>query len=131
MSWITPVYDRTTAVQYTSTDLNRVGEDVAYLANLFNTYGYSVAVTPKTDWSKDSIPNMMQATAYLANVQTLINAFYTLPSTPSLPSSMSKLNYSKANDIEKILFDLKCLLENMISEFKCAGTFYAGQEIIL
>ena len=64
---------------------------------------------------------------YLSNIQELINAFYLKLDSPSLPNDMNLLTIEEANAIEKILYDLKKLIENMVSEFKFCNEFFSGE----
>ena len=73
------------------------------------------------------MPLMSLLETYLANVQALINVYYTMPSTPALPASMNGLFWYDANNIEQILLDMNTLLENMIAQFKFSDTFYSGE----
>ena len=41
---------------YNATDLNRVGEAIEYIADLFGGFGFPMAITPKTDWAIKDIP---------------------------------------------------------------------------
>jgi hypothetical protein len=112
---------------YNYTDLNRVGRSVKYLADWFNLYRYTTDLDIKTDWLENDIPTLSIMETYLANVQTLIDIFCVMQTTPELPGSIKFLNYSGANDIEKVLFDLKFLLENMIASFNYANEIYSGE----
>lgn len=121
------VTKKTAKGQYNITDLNRVGRSVKYLSDWFNYYGYTVNLTIKTDWTKWDFPTLELMTTYLNNIQSLIDVFTVMTTTPSLPSSMKNLTYIGANNIEKILYDLKYLVENMIANFDFSGELYAGE----
>ena len=56
--------------------------------------------------------------------QTIKNAFY---AATNIPSSLSNIDYQKANDIEKILDEINANLENMIAIFMYSGEIYAGE----
>jgi len=113
---------------YRISDLNRVNECVAYLANAFNTAGYHVITVPKTDWTNADIPRRADMVTYLENVQKLVDAFYTYATTPDLPDSIRFLNYQGANNIEQVLSDLKTLLDGMIAQYRYSGDIYAGED---
>ena len=113
---------------YTISDINRVEASVEYLASTFETYGYSVNVEVKTNWSKTDIPTVAEMARYLANVQALVDGYYILPNTPSLPITMDDLNWQGANNIEQVLSDINQLVENMVAEYKYSGTFMCGEE---
>lgn len=122
------VINQTAKGFYTHEDLNRVERSVEWLADQFNLYGYAAAVEIKTDWTLEDIPIKSQMQRYLDNIQDLIDAYYTLTTTPELPESMDFLTWAKANDIEKILLDMKTLLGNMLAAFRYCGEIFAGEE---
>lgn len=126
MAWITPFTDRTSAVQYTYTDLNRVGNDLQYLADLLNSYGYSVTVLTKTDYAvgeKTNTATLM--TRYITDLNAIKTVFY---GTQSLPSSMNNINYVDANNIEKLLVEINTYITNMTAAFwHCGMLNSAGQ----
>lgn len=132
--WQVPIYDRTAAdVQdgtakgyYTRADINRVGHNVEHFAALLNLYGYHVTVIPKTDWAKTDFPVQAAMVTYLSNVQAMIDAYVTLTTTPALPVGMDLLTWAKANNIEKILLDMKALLESMLEMFLRSGIAVCG-----
>lgn len=126
MSWITPVTSRTSAVQYTQDDLNRVGEDVQYLADLLSGYGYSVSVTAKTDWAVGGRPRAAQWAQYIANVQALVDSYYAFVDTPTLPAAADRLTYAEANAIERILADIDALIGWMQRSYRKSGVLKCG-----
>lgn len=112
---------------YNATDLNRVEIAVKVISDLLNLYGYSHAIVTKTDWTKSDIMQYGDTVRYLGNVDTVRSVFCTYPDTPDLPDSMSKLGYIKANNIEKILYDIYELIGKMEQSFYYSGEFYAGE----
>lgn len=87
---------------YNYTDLNRVGEAVAYIANIMNQSRHSVSVTAKSDWTVRDIPTLTQMTAFLNDLR-LLKANST--ATTTVPSSMDRLTYQRANQIEQLLIE--------------------------
>jgi hypothetical protein len=58
---------------YNYTDMNRVGQAVAYLRDrLRDDAGTSVEVAPKTDWANGDIPTPEQAAQYIGDVKTSV-----------------------------------------------------------
>lgn len=114
---------------YNSTDLNRVGEAVAYLRDrLYNEAGTTVHVAPKTDFSQSGdLPTPAQAARYVQDVQTMRGAFVLPDDAPSAPGDLDKLTWSEANDIERILE----LLDASVTALKVtqimSGEFAAGE----
>ena len=86
---------------YNYTDLNRVGEAVAYVASIMNQSGRSVSVTAKQNWTISDIPTIAQMTAFL-NDLTLLKA-NTTATIPNVPQSMDRLTFQTANQIEQLL----------------------------
>lgn len=113
---------------YNVSDLNRVGHNVKYLAELLSEYGYSVTVSPKVDWQTDDIPCVADMVAYLSDVEAIKAAFY---GTTPLPESMNNLTVTAANNIEKLLLEIETYINRMIQGFRKCGTFKAGQGVIL
>lgn len=113
---------------YNYTDMNRVGNAVAYIANRMTSlpnelkayrqaHGVAedsvydlpydpsaVSVNPKTDWRVSDIPTQTQIRTYLANISNL-RSILTLPSgTPSPPANLNGMTYTIANNLERILY---------------------------
>jgi len=128
MVWITPITDRASTAQYTHTDLNRVGTDIQYLADLLNSYGYAVTVSPKTTWVIGEKQRVTAMSNYLAYITALKTNFY---GTTALPSSMNNLTAEQANNIEKLLLEIELYITRMIAGFRKSGTFKSGQGVIL
>ena len=99
--------------RYTVTDLNRVETAVAAVAAILRSRGRLVSVTTKA-WVFNDIPSPFEMGRYLENVKTLMGAFFVLPSTPELPDDMELLAFGGANDIERILYDISQLIDNMV-----------------
>jgi len=139
VNWIEPVTNRSQADVdnktdkgfYNIEDLNRVGQDSEYLAELLNQYGYAVTIAPKTNWVMEDFPTEETMATYLDNIRALIEAYYALPDTPDLPPDMELLTYSLANAIEENLQDVRTVLDRMISGFRRSKTFKAGQGCVI
>lgn len=113
---------------YNEHDLNRVGKAVRYLADKIQTTTRAeLSVTAKTDWTVDSIPTVGDMSRYLTDIRTIRNYVGAYPDTPSVPSSMKKLNYNAANDIERILIDANRRLDRIAESWRYSGELYAGE----
>ena len=110
---------------YNATDMNRVSTAVQTLAVELNAAGYAVEIMPQS-FAETDIVRLSQWRQYLANVQALRDAYYTLAETGQLPAPEDRLDYIGANNIEKILADIDLLLDGMKSIYRKAGTFTAG-----
>lgn len=113
---------------YNATDLNRVGEAVAFIANLMTALpdelaayrqekgvaddtifrvpydASTIIVTAKQDWSIFDLPTQSQVAAFLADLRTLQMQLALPPDTPSVPTSLDSLTYIIANEIELLLW---------------------------
>ncbi len=112
---------------YNASDLNRVGAAVEYVAGRLNGYGYSVSVTPKTDWVANEIPTASQMQTYIADVATLRAALSVMASTPPVPETANHLTWTEANNIEQILLDVDELLSKMAAAWYYSGDLYSGE----
>lgn len=122
------VINKTDKGFYNHTDLNRVGHNVDYLSGVLNGYGYAVVVTPKENWAVGEIPRVTEMDLYLTDLNALKAAFY---GATALPSSMNKINYTDANNIEKLLAEIEIYINRMKDGFRKCGTFKSGQGVIL
>ena len=111
---------------YNATDLNRVESAVVELSAALNEAGYANVTVPRT-WADGEIVTADQWSQYLANVQTLISTYYTLPDSPELPSPGSRLDIQGANAIERILTDIDALIGWMQHSYRKSGTFRSGE----
>jgi len=111
---------------YTPTDLNRVGHNLIYLVGLLNSYGYYLSVVPKTDWTYADIPTASDMIVYLENLSIL-----RFLSAQEIPSSMDNITYIDANNIEKMLVEVKYKIESLVSGFRHCGAVISGQGVIL
>lgn len=83
---------------YNYSDLNRVERAVAELSDMLG-----LGLVTKTDWAMWDIPTASDMERYLGNVSTLRQQIEAETTVPALPTSMNKLTYTDANNIELIL----------------------------
>ncbi len=113
---------------YNEWDLNRVGRAVRYLADKYEISTLSpLTVTARMDWHVTSIPTTTDMTNLINDIKKIRSTIGAYSDTPTAPSSMNKLNYKTANNIEKILIDASRLLDNQIDSWRYAGEVYAGE----
>lgn len=118
------VANRTKKGYYNSDDMNRVSAAVDYLAEWFSRLGYTVPGHVKGPvWTKQSIPSKSQMEQYRLNVSGLRDTIAVLASTPQTPSTMEKLGFSGANDLEKILADVEETIMWMECIFQRSGVW--------
>ena len=78
------------------------------------------------EWRESDIVRLSQWRQYLANVQALRDAYYTLAETGELPGAEDRVDRIGANTIEKVLADIDLLIGWMKSSYRRCGTFKAG-----
>ena len=108
---------------YNATDFNRVGAAMQAVANRFNSFGYVVSVSPKSNWTETDVPNTADVALYLSDLATLRGVLAVMRSTPEVPADMEGLTYEEANNIEKILEDINLLLT------RCAQAWYYSEDV--
>lgn len=112
---------------YNAADLNRVGAAMLYVADRFNSFGYVVDVSLKTDWMETDTPTVSDMEHYLSTLSVLRGAMAVMRSTPEVPADMDLLTYIEANDIEKILEDIDTLLTNATQAWFYSGEMFSGE----
>ena len=109
-------------------DLNRIENDIAFLADLMESFSYAPNIHGKL-WSRVDMPNQNDMSRIVENIRALISAFYTPDNPPSLPTTM--LSYHDINAIEENLYLIKQMLDVMQTSFKKVGTIKSGSRMIL
>lgn len=109
-------------------DINRIEENIAYLAEQFAQLDYPSTVSTKK-WTKDNLPDERDIQRIISNIRALVGAFYQPPDSPDLPSTIS--SYNDINAIERNIDLIKYLLDCMVSSFKRAGAYKSGSTMYL
>lgn len=104
-------------------DINRIEENIAFLAERLTELEYPTVV-PTKQWSSDNLPNERDIQRIIGNVRSLVESFYQPSDAPSLPASM--LSYSDVNAIERNIDLIKYLIDCMVSSFKRVGSYKCG-----
>lgn len=120
---------------YDSSDLNRVGAAMNYVAEKLKSAGYAPHISPKTDWKEHEWVDQTAQAVYLGDLAELRKQFALMESTPSVPprilattiNSRDGLTYGLANDIEKILEDIDRLLTNAVQARFYSGELFSGE----
>lgn len=120
--WQEPVCDRTAGSFYNASDLNRVEENCGYLAELFG------AEIETKAWSRTDFPTVGELARILSNIDALRAVWHVFSTTPDTPPNPVN-EFQKANDMEKILGDLKRFYDNGIEALCYTGDIYAGDMI--
>lgn len=147
--WVNPLFDRTQAdvdfaiakiAEWKSTgstntydlkgcfnasDLYRIETDIKVLSDTLSTLYYFPYITHK-EWSIYELPDVTDVSRIIGNVRKIISAYFQYDDAPALPETM--LTYQQINDIERNLYLLKEILDNMMSSFRECGNFNCGEE---
>lgn len=128
------VFDRTQADvdtgtkkgRYNTADMNRVGEAVAYIRDMFLDYGYMISVNPRVDWTELDIPRRSDMAAYLRNVVLVGDLIVFSRNPPVLPNTLEGMSFRTANNIEKLLHDLGVAAEKIPAAWFQCGQVESG-----
>lgn len=103
---------------YNYTDLNRVETAVALVGKILG-----LSLVTKTDWTLWDNPTQSEMNRYLGNVAKIRERCIPVPGLPSLPNSMSELDYRGANNIEMVL----TMAYESASKYIQSGEIYSGE----
>ena len=143
-NWSKPVYDRTLAdVEYArqqlkknlndvdykgclnATDLTRVEHNTRYLADELNKLYYFNSISTQNSWEWGNAPNTTSITRIINNINKILTAYQKPSNSPTLPTTL--LTYEQVNALEKNLYLIKEMLDNMVVSFRQCGTFGCGE----
>lgn len=116
---------------YNVSDFDRIQEWQLYIKEILNENGYYVKpLWTHEHWDKYYLPRMSDINNIKNNLQILKDAFYDIPNTPAVPSTQENfIDYTRANDIEKILLDIDLLIPKIEMAYRYADFLYAGEDI--
>ena len=105
--------------------LNRIEAKQEELKNLFNDMGYwNTPIINKT-WGENDIFNADEFQRILDNTNVLRRAFFVYKATPNTPPI--SYYWDDINSLEKILYDLDVMINDVKSNYRECGTFYCGE----
>lgn len=105
------------------TDLNRIEAKQEELKILFNDMGYwNTPITNKT-WGENDIFDEIRR--ILDNTNVLRQAFFVYKATPNTPPI--SYYWDDINSLEKILYDLDVMINDVKNLYRECGTFYCGE----
>lgn len=108
------------------TDLNRIETKQDELKNLFNEMGYwNTPITNKV-WNGTQIFDEAEFQRIIDNLNILRDAFFVYSNTPKTPPV--SYHFEDINALEKILYDLDVMINNVKSNYRECGTFESGEE---
>lgn len=110
--------------RYNYMDFNRVESWCRYISEILNLYSYPVDIITKTNYSRSNFPDELDLERIRQNVIALKQAYY---SFTEIPENLDYMTIEKANSIEKLLYEINMLIENMVASFNYSNTFYSGE----
>lgn len=106
---------------YNYNDLNRIEIWCRYLEHWINENHYYLKIDTKINWCRNDFPTVSQLERIRNNIQVLKDAYYILNTTPATPVTLNQMTIYKANDIERILYDIDKILIHMCNNFIYCG----------
>ena len=105
--------------------LNRIEEKQEDLKGILNDMGYwNTPITNKV-WGENDIFNVADFQRILDNTNVLRQAFFVYKTTPNTPPI--SYHWQDINALEKILFDLDVMINDVKSNYRECGTFESGE----
>ncbi len=105
--------------------LNRIENKQVELKNLFNEIGYwNTEITTKT-WNGTQLFKGDDFQRIIDNTNVLRDAFFVYKDTPKTPPV--SYYFEDINSLEKILYDLDVMINDVKSNYRESGTFYCGE----
>lgn len=105
--------------------LNRIEKKQELLKGLFNEMGYwNTSITNKV-WGENDIFSVDEFQRILDNTNVLRQAFFVYKDTPNTPPV--SYHWQDMNALEKILFDLDVMINDVKSHYRECGTFESGE----
>lgn len=149
MTWLTPVFDRTTAdvafalqklaewkqnptAMYdlkgclNASDINRILSNNQYLGEKLNEYLYIVGYKIFDAVMEDSIFFRRDVATIIEDTQRLLDDYFTPINAPPLPDTL--LSFEQVNALEENQHLLKKMIDDMISSMRECDTFESGEE---
>lgn len=110
-------------------DLNRIEGNMEYIAYNLTQYAYPPNIDNfKTNWNVKDLSNtnsISMLNRIITNANKLIAAFYA--QRTSIPTMLNNPTYEHINRIEKMLFEMKEMFQNMVADFRYSNTFNSAQ----
>ena len=110
----------------TYTTLNRIENKQVELKGLLNGIGYwGISISNKT-WQQGDIFDLSDFQRIIDNENDLRNAFFVYSTTPQTPDIA--FYFENINALEKILYDLDVMINDVKSNYRECGTFESGEQ---
>ena len=106
--------------------LNRIENKQTELKNLFNSIGYYNVEVDNREWTYTDYFFPSDFARILINLESLKKAFFVYSTTPIVPDDNYR-RYQTINAVEKNLYDLDAMINDIKSRYRQCGTFQCGE----
>ena len=106
--------------------LNRIENKQTELQNLFKDMGYYNISVENKEWAIGEYFFQEDFDRILSNLEKLKNAFFVYKATPVIKDNNYRA-FQTINDVEKILYDLDVMINDVKSHYRECGTFESGE----
>lgn len=106
--------------------LNRIENKQEELKNLFYDIGYTTETITNKMWDKSGIYAQEEFDRLIENTEKLKRAFFVYSDTPIIPNNNYK-QYNTINAVEKILYDLDVMINDIKSHYRICGVAVCGE----
>ena len=112
---------------YNYTDMNRVEDAVAYVADMLRRYSYLSITLDVRNWSENDIPTADDFARYFNNIAILRRAIPVWEDTPTVPGRTGGFGATEANALEQILVDIDQILSHARDAWFASNELYSGE----
>ena len=105
-------------------ELNEIEGEQKKLKELFNSMGYWNTPIENKTWDYTQIFDETEFQRIIDNTQILREAFFVYKDTPKTPPV--SYHYEDINALEKILYDLGVMIDDVKRHYRKCGTFKCG-----
>ena len=121
---IQDVENATLKGQYNASDLNRVEEWCEFLETQLNSVGYNIQIATKTNWQPSDMRTSAEMERIRTNIKKIMQGYYYVT---EIEQNAEYFNYIKANNWEKILYEMYILMFGMRNWYVYGGVARGGQ----
>ena len=109
----------------TISTLNRIEQAQDFLKGMFNNMGYFNTNIVNKSWDYTQIFDVAELQRIIENTNILRNAFFVYKDTPNTPPV--SYHYNDINALEKILYDLDVMINDVKANYRFCGEFVCGE----
>ena len=111
IEWQLPVAERGTDACLNAADLNRIEQNITYLAQTLSDAGYRVTRYPSKTWDETMIPTQADFTRLCNAIAAITTAYHDWRRVNIQSFATAPLTATIVNAVEQKLYDVKALLD--------------------